>query len=68
MEKLKKIRQKNKYTYAQMADFLDLSKSYYWQVENEQRNLSYKLAFKIAAIFKVKPDELFYEEFKSKNN
>lgn len=67
MEKLKRLRQKNNYTYAQMADFLNLSKSFYWQVENEQRNLSYSLAFKIASIFKVKPDDLFYEEFKSKN-
>lgn len=64
LEELQKVRQKKNFTYAQMANFLGLSKSYYWQIENGHRNLSYRLAFKIAAIFKLKPDDLFYNNFK----
>ena len=64
MEKLKKIREKNNYTYKKMAELLNVSKTYYWQLENEKRRLTYELSLKISAIFNLKPDDLFYEEFK----
>jgi len=68
MEKVKKNRKKHGYSYSKMAELLGISKPYYWQIENGKRNLSYLMAFKIASIFKLKPDDLFYEEYKSKNN
>jgi putative transcriptional regulator len=50
-----------------MANFLDISKAFYWQIENKKRTLSYKMAVKIASIFHKLPDEIFYDEFKNKN-
>lgn len=64
MEKLKKIRIKNGLTCGDMAKSLNISKPFYWQIENNKRNLSYKMAIKIASIFKMKPDDIFYKEFK----
>lgn len=67
MEKVKKIRIKYGYSYSKMAELLEISKPFYWQLENNKRNLSYSMALKIANIFDKKPDDLFYEEYKSKN-
>ena len=47
-----------------MAIKLGISKPFYWQIENGKRNLSYKMAVKIASIFKMKPDDIFYKDFK----
>ena len=63
LEPLKKIREKKGYSYLDMADLLGISKSYYWQIEHKKKRLSYDMALKIASIFEVKPDELFYDEF-----
>ena len=68
MEKLKKIRLKNKFTNQFMADILGISKPYYWQLEHDQKRLTYEMAIKIANIFHLKPDELFYDEFKAKKS
>ncbi len=65
METLKLIRKNLGYTCKYMSDLLKISKSYYWQIENKQRTLSYEMAVKIAKILKLKPDEIFYEEFKN---
>ena len=56
MNILKDLRIKNNYTYQQMANFLGISKTYCWQLENKKRTLSYKMAIKIASIFNKKPD------------
>ena len=64
MEKLKKIRVKSGLTCGDMAQKLDISKPFYWQIENGKRNLSYKMAVKIASIFKMRPDDIFYKDFK----
>ena len=66
MEQLKKIRKENKYTATHMAQMLNISKPFYWQIENGYRRLSYEMAVRIADIFNMKPDDIFYEEF-SKN-
>lgn len=63
---LKDVRKYNNYSQQEMAKLLNISKSYYCQIENNQRNLSYLMAFKIAKIFGKKPDDLFYEDFKKK--
>lgn len=64
MKKLKELRNKNKFSYNQMGSFLGISKAFYWQIENRQRRMTYEMAIKIAEIFKLKPDQLFYEDFK----
>lgn len=65
MQELKKIREEKKYTMQDMANFLNISKTFYWQIENKKRRLSYEMAIKIANIFSLKPDELFYKDFKN---
>lgn len=62
LQKLKKLRLEHKYTYQDMADKLKISKAYYWQLENNNRNLYYELAKKIANIFDLKPDDIFFDE------
>lgn len=66
MEFLKVIRKKNQLTLEEMADCLGISKPFYWQIENEKRKLTYSMALKISAIFNLKPDDVFYEYFKTK--
>ncbi len=63
-EKLKTLRVQNGFTYQDMADKLGICKAFYWQIEHQNRRLSYPLAKKIAAIFDLKPDEIFYDETK----
>ena len=62
--KLKKLRLKNNYTSKDIADILGISKPFYSQIENGRRRLTYDMAVRIASIFKMKPDELFYEDHK----
>lgn len=62
MYKLKEIRKQNKYSYQDMADKLNISKTFYWQIENNQRRLSYDMAIKIASVFNMKPDDIFYKD------
>ncbi len=64
MEKLKELRLKYKFTNQFMADMLEISKPYYWQLEHDQKRLTYEMAVKISQIFHLKPDDLFYDEFK----
>ena len=61
-KKLKETRLKNHYTSKDMAEKLNISAPFYSQLENERRKLTYDMAIKIARIFKLKPDKLFYEE------
>jgi len=49
------------YTHQVMANLLGISKSYYCQLENGKRTLSYKMAYDISKILNIKPDELFYD-------
>lgn len=64
MNKLKETRIKHKLTHQTMADTLKISKAFYWQIENNKRRLSYDMAVRIATIFKMTPDQIFYEEYK----
>ncbi|MDD2469588.1 MAG: helix-turn-helix transcriptional regulator [Bacilli bacterium] len=68
LEKLQSFRLKENYTHQDMANCLNISKSFYWQLENKKRTLTYKMAIKIADIFNKKPDELFYDELKNKED
>lgn len=62
MEKLKKLRIRDRFSYKAMADMLGISKTYYWQLENDKRRMSYDMAVKIASLFHTTPDELFLQE------
>ncbi|MDD3453029.1 MAG: helix-turn-helix transcriptional regulator [Bacilli bacterium] len=59
-DKLKAVRIMRKLTIYDMAKKLGISAPYYYQIENKQRKLSYEMAYKIAIIFNLKPDDLFY--------
>lgn len=61
MNKLKNLRLENNITLKDMAKKVGISYTYYWQIENKERNLYYYLAVKIAKIFDLKPDDIFYE-------
>lgn len=63
MKKLKEYRIKNNFSYEFMAYLLNISKTFYWQIENDNKRLSYDLAVSIADIFHMTPDELFYDDF-----
>lgn len=67
MNKLKEIRKQNKYSYQDMADKLNISKTFYWQIENNQRRLAYDMSIKIASIFGMKPDDVFYNDMLEKD-
>lgn len=68
MKKLKELRRAKKLTHQMMANSLNISKPFYWQIENNKRRLSYDMAVKIADILNTKPDEIFYQEFKNKSD
>ena len=59
-KKLKKLRKKYNYSVKDMADKLNISVAYYSLIENKKRNLYYDLAIKIAKIFNLKPDDIFF--------
>ena len=61
-KKLKDLRLENKYTVKMMSEKTGLSKSFYWQIENGLRNLTYENAQKISAVFNLKPDDIFYRK------
>lgn len=63
MNKLKKLRINSKLSYQDMANILNISKAYYWQLENNKRRLFYRQAIEIAKIFHLKPDDIFYHDF-----
>lgn len=62
MEVLKQYRIKHKLSYKDMSTKLGISKTFYWQIENDKRRLSYNRAMEIAKIFNTTPDQLFYED------
>lgn len=59
--KLQQLRIKSGYTYQQMADMIGVCKAYYWQLEHNNRRLYYDIAKKIASVFDLKPDAIFYD-------
>ena len=63
IEKLQLIRNNKNISYKNMAEMQGVSKTYYWQIANGKRRLTYEFAKRIASIFNLKPDDIFYEEF-----
>lgn len=68
MSVLKSIRKNRGYTIYKMAKLLKITPSFYSQIENKKRRLFYDMAYKIAKIFDMKPDEIFYCDKKTLNN
>lgn len=66
-KKLKEIRYKKHMTAKEVAEQVGISKAFYCQLENQKRRLLYETAIKIANVFGVKPDYLFYEDTINKN-
>ena len=62
MNKLKELRKLHNITIKQMAKLINISPTYYWQIENNKRNLYYVLAIKISKVFNLKPDDIFYKK------
>ena len=60
--KLKEVRRNKKMTAREVAEKVGISKPFYCQIENCRRRLSYDTAVKIANVFGVKPDHLFYDD------
>ena len=64
--KLRKLRIEFNLTCDDMASILGISKTYYFQLENQKRRLYYHLAVRIADIFGKRPDDIFYDAYKFK--
>lgn len=60
-QKLKTLREEQGLSYEDMAKILEISKCFYWQIEHKKRRLYYDMAIKIANVFHLKPDAIFYE-------
>lgn len=63
INKLKKLRKDKKITIKELANILDITPSYYWQLENDKKRLFYEMAIKISYIYNMKPDEIFYTKY-----
>lgn len=61
--KLRELRLSKRITSKKMAEMLGISVPFYSQLENRQRRLTYDMAVKISAIFKTRPDKLFYDDY-----
>lgn len=59
-KKLKELRKTNNYTIYDMAKMLNITPSFYSQIENRKKRLFYDMAIKISDIFNMKPDQIFY--------
>lgn len=66
LKSLNELRKQNGYSYSNLGKKVGYSKTYTWQLINGQRNLSYEQAILMAAIFNMKPDEVFYNDFSKK--
>ena len=66
--KLKKLRKKHGYSCNCMGLKLGITGTYYYLLEAGKRSLSYSNACKIAKIFNLKPDDIFYDDYNNNNN
>lgn len=62
MKVLKEHRLHKNYSCQTMARKLGISKTYYWQIEQGRRRITYDLAIQLAEIFQTTPDTLLYED------
>lgn len=62
LDTLKKIRSDTNLSVEETAKRIGISKGYYSMIENGQRGLSYSMAKRIAAVFNLKPDDIFLQK------
>lgn len=67
-KKLIEIRKKFGYNQYEMAQKLNITQSYYCQIELGQKKLYYDFAIKISQIFNKRPDDIFYPEKEKKES
>jgi len=67
-EKMKEIRHKRGLSLQQVADRTGFSKSFIHEIETGKKGLTYETALKIASVFNVKPDDIFYPSSKPMAN
>lgn len=61
-QKLKNERMRQHMSCVDIAKIVGISPAYYSQIENKSRRLYYFMAVKIAKVFNMTPDELFYDD------
>ena len=61
-QKLKNERIRQHMSCIDIAKIVGISPAYYSQIENKSRRLYYFMAVKIAKVFNMTPDELFYDD------
>ena len=61
-KKLKNERMRHHMSCNDVAKIVGISPAYYSQIENKRRRLYYFMAVKIAKVFNMTPDELFYDD------
>ena len=61
-QKLKSKRTRQRMSCVDIAKIVGSSPAYYSQIENKSRRLYYFMAVKIAKVFNMTPDELFYDD------
>ena len=61
-QKLKNERIRQHMSCVDIAKIVGISPAYYSQIENKSRRLYYFMAVKIAKVFNMTPDELFYDD------
>lgn len=59
-KKLKEIRKKKGFSQREMAERLNITISFYSQLESKKKRMYYDTAIKIADIFNMHPDDIFY--------
>ena len=58
-DKLVRLRKAKKITLKEMGEYLNVTSSYYSQIEKKKKRLYYDMAIKIANYFGKKTNELF---------
>ncbi|HKM11157.1 MAG: helix-turn-helix transcriptional regulator [Bacilli bacterium] len=67
LNSLRTIRKSHRMTLADLANKIKVSKAYLSMIETGKRTLDYLLAIKIAAVFQLKPDQIFYNDLVRSN-
>ena len=61
-KKLKELRKSFGYSCNYMGQKIGVTGTYYYFIESGKRGLSYNNACKIAQIFNLKPDDIFFKD------
>lgn len=67
MDFLVNLRLKEGKTIKEIASLLNISSSYYKDIELGKIDIKYSLAIKISNLFKMNPDDLFLDYYKNKD-